>query len=444
MSPRRGTALVLVLVFGLLMAGMALALLLAQASLSRSSAESELETRRLLATDDGLAKGTVLLRRDYLTILAAQQPTTTLLTETLPHGSRVVSLDVLEGASSPYLFRLRSTTELWGQPRELELYVRVSEPAGGDTTLGAPFLGAVVAAGNIMVNGTIVIDGRDHFPDGVLNPGGQAVPGTHTTGATNRGGAAQIGGGGWPLAGAVQAPSKTPTFSRVQNTAAFAPEANLGNELDDDGDGLVDENGFPRSAGAFLGVSNAELKARAQATGTYFSGTTATAAYLAYEAWRNASAPAEQGGKVIYIEVPDGAGVVNNPFLVPNNPPPARPSLVIIAHREVVDDEGGGDGDAATVRHDIEIKNVHGGPFQGVLFADLVNKVNAGTRIVGAVVSFNGLRLDGTTPASTVTHFGNGTADILFSSQVLADLPGVGGPAEGGGQLGLLLWRRVR
>ena len=444
MPRRRGTALVLVVIFGLLTAGIALSLHLALASLVKGNAESELEARRLLATDAGLAKGTVLLARDYTEILASQQASCTLLTETLPDGSGVVSLDVLQGASSPYLFRLRSTTTLWGQTRELELYVRVSDPPGEGETLGAPFLGAVVAAGNIMVNGTIVIDGRDHFPDGVLNPGGQAVPGTHTTGATNRGGAAQIGGGGWPLAGAVQAPSKTPTFSRVQNTAAFAPEADRGNGLDDDGDTLVDENGFPRSAGAFLRVTNAALKARAQATGTYFSGATATAAYLAYEAWRNAASSAEQGGKVIYIEVPDGAGVVNNPFLLPSKSPPARPSLVIIAHREVVDDEAGGDGDAATVRHDIEIKNVHGGPFQGVLFADLVNKVNAGTRIVGAVVSFNGLRLDGTTPASTVTHFGNGTADILFSSQVLANLPGVVGPSAGRGQLGLLLWRRVR
>ena len=55
---------------------------------------------------------------------------------------------------------------------------------------------------------------------------------------------------------------------------------------------------------------------------------------------------------------------------------------------------------------------------------DVVKNTNGNGTIVGAVVSF------GDQTGAKKPHFGNGGADILFSSEVLANLPGVDNSGE--------------
>jgi hypothetical protein len=126
--------------------------------------------------------------------------------------------------------------------------------------------------------------------------------------------------------------------------------------------------------------------------------------------------------------------------------------MLIVAHKEVVDDEAGPnpapdrDGDGVTANHQIEIGPVHveqaNGTFQGLLMCDYLKNVNGNGQVVGAVVAFNGVNLDDTVdPANT--HFGNGTHDIKFSSEVLANLPGASTVTDPPFAR-QLLWREIR
>lgn len=446
-SEQRGSTLVVVVVFLVLMGSIVMALLSSIANQKRSGLESELFTRRLLTADGGLAKGRSVVLRDHLTMLktppGSGSPTTVVNEAFGMSGAQtlVVTAHHIERSSYPYTFRIVSTATIAGEFRRLELILQVDQPA--PPPLSLPWVGAVVAAGDIDVTGSIEINGNDHDPAGNPNPGGVDVHGTVTTGVTNRGGAASIGGSG-------DAPSTSPDADAMQNnTGAFNPEANPNDDLDDDADGLVDENGFPKSAAEFFNLSaanvaggavtNGQLKARAQSQGTYFT------SVAAYDAWLAATPTADKGGKVIYLEFPNGNETLGQ-FNLPHNPPPAKPSLLIVAHDEVVDDEFGFDGDGQPPRHEIEIGPVHNetanGTFQGLLMCDFLKNTNGNGQIVGAVVAFNGIRWNGTL-ASPDTKFGNGNHDIKFSSEVLANLPGSQPPTEPP-HTRLLLWREVR
>ena len=60
------------------------------------------------------------------------------------------------------------------------------------------------------------------------------------------------------------------------------------------------------------------------------------------------------------------------------------------------------------------MKNVHGS-FKGLLLADKIEHVNAGTEILGMIQAWGQFG----------NVFGNGTSTIKFSSEVLANLPAV-------------------
>lgn len=450
-SDRRGSAFVVVVVFGLLMAGILISLQLAASSQTQASIQGDLLAQRMVMADNGLAKGKAILLRNHQTLKVATPPATgatTIVNETFGPDSLLVTAQHLEGASYPFLFRLRSTATIRGEFRRLELLIRIEQPT--PPTVGLPFLGAVIAAGNIQVTGNITIDGRDHDTSGNYNAGGIHVPGTLTTGTVDdNGGSSQIGG--IDGAGNAAAPTHDPgSPMTTENSSAFAPEANPNDGVDDDGDTLIDENGFPKSPAEFFQLnplntsapSNAGLKARAQGDGTWFT------TKAAYNAWLSSTTPADRGGKVIYLELPNGNEVLGQ-FDLPDNPPPASPSIVIIQHKEVVDDEDGPnpapdrDGDGKQINHQIEIGPLHvAGTFQGLLMCDHVKNVNGNGTIVGAVVAFNGINLDNTVDPANA-KFGNGNIDILFSSEVLANLPGATSPGATATSR-VLLWREVR
>lgn len=448
---RRGSGFVIVIVFGVLLAGILVSLQLATASQNAAALENDLQARRLLVADNGLAKAKAAALRNYATYLKTPPGSgspDTVVNESLNLGATcVATVHHIAGTGFPYTFRARSTATIGGRYRTLELIFQVNQP--DPPVIGLPFVGAVVAAGNIQVTGNMEIDGNDHDPSGNPNPGGTHVHGTVTTGSVSRGGSATIGGGG-------DSPSTSPDSDAVQNlTTVFAAEANPTNGVDDDADGLLDENGFPKTAAEFFNINplntsggtltNAALKARAQAQGTYFT------SVAAYDSWLSSASSSEKGGKIIYLEFPNGNETLGN-FNLPHNPPPADPSILIVAHKEIVDDESGAnpapdrDGDTKTQKHEIEIGPVHveqaNGTFQGLLMTDFVKNVNGNGQIVGAVVAFNGIRLDNSL-ASPDAKFGNGGHQIKFSSQVLANLPGASTTSSTPFST-TLLWREVR
>ena len=451
-SRERGSAFVVVVVFGVLMAGILVSLQLATASQNAASLEGDLQARRLLVADNGLAKARSDALRNHLSYIQSPPGSgsaTTVVNESFAQGGTcVATVHHIAGTGYPYTFRARSTATIAGRYRTLELIFQVNQP--DPPAIGLPWLGAIVAAGDIEVLGNMNVDGNDHDPSGNDNPGGTHVPGTVTTGLVSQNGSATIGGGGDPPVDK----SPGPDADAVTNNATtFSPEADPTNGTDDDGDGLLDENGFPKSAAEFFNINptnpaamtNAQFKARAQSQGTYFT------SVASYDAWLASASSEEKGGKVIYLEFPNGDETLGQ-FNLPHNPPPADPSIVIVAHKEIVDDEAGPnpapdrDGDGNTVKHEIEIGPVHveqsDGTFQGLLMCDYVKNVNGNGKIVGAVVAFNGIQLDDTVSSSDA-HFGNGGHEILFSSEVLATLPGVTTPTTPPFAT-TLLWREVR
>jgi len=265
-------------------------------------------------------------------------------------------------------------------------------------------LAAVTANGPVWTVGTITIDGRDYSMDGVLT-GDPGVWGITTTDTVTRQGASKVGGQG-------EAPTtESNIFAElfawndgIDNDGDGAVDEEDNDGIDNDGDGDVDEdvNGYPQGPDAALSIPPGSLKSIAQMCGTYF----ATAAELdAYVAANGGNMP---GGKIVYCEdeewLPADFGSDMN----------AEPSIFILHN------------DAGTAT----LKNLHG-QFKGLLLVDHVVHVNSNAVVLGAIMSFDSENYG--------SSYGNGNADILYSSEVLANLPS--NPA--GNRFFVRSWREV-
>lgn len=247
----------------------------------------------------------------------------------------------------------------------------VDRPIFNTSALG---MAAIVSRDPVDFGGNINVDGRDWDINGVsvVGPG---VDGVVSGGAVNVGGSAGIGGNGIAPPGAGSAPGSTDPHHD------WATDG-----MDNDRDGTVDQPGetFPSDPDAALGLPSGTMKAAAQASGTYY---TSQAAYLAAISLNGGKA---LSGKIIYCDFspspPFELGTGLNTL----------PSILIIHN----------------ATSNAIAKNVHG-DFKGLIMADKVEHINAGTKILGMVQAWGQMG----------NLFGNGNSDVLFSSAVLANLP---------------------
>lgn len=247
--------------------------------------------------------------------------------------------------------------------------------------LSANTMAAVTSMAPVDVSGNITVDGRDHDMDGnLIGPG---IDGVVCGGAVSSGGNAGIGGNGI-------APVNRP----VEADGVF------GENFDFSG---IYPSGYPDNPDDILGLPQGTLRAAAQAQGTLFTNQTDWDDFLA------ANGGVSPGGAIIYLDFDECVPTEIGSSL--NDPP-----SILIMHNST--------GDA-------NMKNVHG-KFRGLLLADSITHVNANSMIVGAIQT--------TWPLSIGNSFGNGNSDILFSSEALANLPGV---TTGNGALNIVSWREV-
>lgn len=247
--------------------------------------------------------------------------------------------------------------------------------------LNSDSVAAVTSMAPVTLSGNISIDGRDHDINGVLI--GEGVDGILCGNAVTSGGNSTIGG---------------------NNIAPFKDSV--------EADGVFDENfdfstmypgGYPDDPDDVLGVAQGTLKAAAQAAGTFF------ASQATYDAFIAANGGDMPGGAIVYLEfdacVPTEIGGVMN-----------HPPSILVMHNPAGNSN---------------MKNIHG-KFKGLILADSVTHVNANSTILGAMQT--------TWPSSVGNTYGNGNSDILFSSEALANLPGI---VTGAGGWDTVSWREV-
>lgn len=458
-ADERGTALTMALVLTFVVAMIAGTMGLAVVAQSRNGVESQWHGRRLLNAENGLAKGKVLVLEEYDGTM--QDNTTGPVDdasnqEIVQDGAQVFVYNATGATSSPWTYQIRSVgtvdADQGEQSRTLDMWIRVTDVPGGG--LRTPGLGAIVANGNVKVNGSIDIDGHDHDKYGALvSPSvpDNDKPGILTTQSV------QQQGGGHTLAG---------NPFKEEATDKWEEESDTTDGVDNDGDGLTDEDGFPETAGAVFDFpDNDALKAAAQATDTYFvyqgiesdpdddgdaainpdleAVFTRASDGMRYDEWIETQSKTDLGGKVYYLEVdPAVAPYDPNNSIGQVDAPDNRaasgadPSVLIVSHVD------------PTI-HDVMAGPLHvndnnplpesGGPsrsFQGVVMMDVIKHVNAGGIYVGSIYSFS-------TATDFRTIFGNGNAQVRYSSEVLKSLPGAN-PSGGNVQIEILSWNEVR
>lgn len=253
-----------------------------------------------------------------------------------------------------------------------------------------PFEAAITAQGPVDTSGNINIDGRDHDWTGA-NVVGPGVSGISTTSNINNRGSSSVGGNGFP-------PTSPPAPGAQEENADWADgldndgdgaiDEEPFNGLDDDGDGAIDEDlsSFPDSPDVLFGLEEGTLKDAAIFMGTYF---TSQADLEAYVTANGGNIP---GGKIIYADFNLWEPVQLGGSL--NDPP-----SILIQH-----------GPAGNY----EMKNIHGA-FRGLVVADFVTHINGTFLLVGGMISFADDAVGNT--------YGNGDAEILYSSEVLSRLP---------------------
>lgn len=272
--------------------------------------------------------------------------------------------------------------------------------------LSFPARAAITANGPVTTRGNIEIDGRNWDSSGatVVGPG---VFGISSSQGINNTGSSSVGGNGI-------APLDPPDPASLEENASWA------DGIDDDGDGMVDEeafdgidndgdgaidedtNDYPSSPDVFFKLSEGTLKSAAQAAGTYF------ATESALNAWIAANGGQIPGGVLVFIDFQTWQPAdFGNQF---NDPP-----SVIIHHRPA--------GDAL-------IKNLHGA-FKGLLITDFVEHINGDSSILGSLMSFS--------DEAYGNAYGNGNAEVRYSSSVLGSLP----PVFPTTQVRVLSWSRA-
>jgi hypothetical protein len=288
------------------------------------------------------------------------------------------------------LYRIHSTAVLGRARKGADAIVELI-PSG---TLSANVGGAITSKGPVQTQGSITIDGRDWNAAGssVVGPGGYGIQCAQSITTT---GNAMVGGNGIvpakpPPPGTMQANS---TFTDgidndgdgVQNEEAFEG-------VDNDGDGKVDEDtqGFPTSPDVLLHLAPGTLKAAAISTNTYFTDSLQLTACMVLNGGKM------PGGKVIYCDFTTWLPAdVGNGFNT-------QPSI-LIHHNST--------GTAM-------MKNVHG-YFKGLMIVDGLDHFNGTFSLLGACVSFSS--------SAVGNAFGLGNATIRYSSEVLTNLPSIGG-----------------
>ncbi|MCA8921550.1 MAG: hypothetical protein KDD82_07045 [Planctomycetes bacterium] len=415
----RGTALLVSLILISLLVIVGGAVALASQTQSAYSLDAERRSMALVIADNGIAKAKVRLLEDLASgtdayVLTTPSDATPVQTFTEDQASVEVYHVLTVGSRLSFRIRSRGTFSTEGRTVEILISgTRNTTPSQG------PGLAAVLTNGDIDVTGNILIDGQDHYADGTSGGAGVNVDGVKVVDGTLSWTGNPTVGGNSTSPNRLDAGDEGSTFTNNDTTFDLESIAS-GNPVDDtdgdddDGDGWTDEDGFPGTVGEFVGQPDEiGLRTRAQNDGTYFTNKGD------YDAWLGSTTPAERGGKVIYLEVPVGSTL--GLFKLPNNPPPAEPSIVIVQAAPAVP--------GTPPVHSVEVGPVHVMPegarqFQGLFMTDVVKNTNGNGTIVGAVVSF------GDQTGAKKPHFGNGGADILFSSEVLANLPGVDNSGE--------------
>ncbi len=240
-------------------------------------------------------------------------------------------------------------------------------------------IAAVVANDTVDVNGTITIDGRDWDINGssVVGTGVFGVVGVKGIGT---GGSASTGGNG-------NAPPAKGVATNSQSANHSFPD------------------GYPAGPDESLGLKSGTLKGMAESAGTYFK------TEAAYEAYISANGGKMPSGKILYCDFDPGSSF----NLGDDKNMNVDPSILVV-HTDTMS---------------ASMKNIHGG-FKGVLLADSIVHVNANTNILGMIQTFS------PTSSKDGNVFGNGGANIKFSSAALAKLP-----ASQPDSAKLLSWRKL-
>ncbi|MFT7619995.1 MAG: hypothetical protein ACI97A_003652 [Planctomycetota bacterium] len=300
------------------------------------------------------------------------------------------------------LYRIHSNGTFGTTSQAIECVVQMI-PAGA---LNLSARAAVTAEGPVLTSGNINVDGRDwdEWGNNIVGPG---VFGISTTQTVAQNGSSTIGGVGSAPNGPA-APGSFEQFASwadgVDNDGDLLTDEELFDGIDNDGDGLIDEDtsNFPSDPDVMFGLPKDTLKQIAQAAGTYFDSETELNNYISSN---GGNVP---GGVVLFAEFDLWQPVdLGNGF---NDPP-----SLVVHHNST--------GTAV-------MKNVHGA-FRGMLMADFVEHVNGDFVLVGAFMSFS--------DESIGNAFGNGGADILYSSSVLGGLPG----GNGSSRARVLSWRKA-
>ncbi|MBI3273408.1 MAG: hypothetical protein HYZ53_30770 [Planctomycetes bacterium] len=231
----------------------------------------------------------------------------------------------------------------------------------------------ITTKSDVQTLGNFTVDGRD------WNDTGTALVDRGTFGISSMrsiaaGGASAVGGNGSPPTGA-------PTSGlEIEPNAAWP-------------------SGFPPGPDEAVGLPPDTLKAAAKASGTYCA---SAAEWIALVAANGGKTPS---GKVIYL---DFDGITPMEFGTPLN---ADPSILVMHN----------------AKSSAYMKNLHG-YFKGLLLVDDIDHGNAGTLILGAIMTFR--------PTTGGNAFGNGDADFKYSSAVLSRLPGTSS-----GDFSIVSWR---
>jgi hypothetical protein len=364
----RGSALILAMVVTLVVAGMSGSYLTLSISKKNAAFQEVEREKAFYAAEAGIAQAKYELTadRDYDA-----------------NGKGTVALNVIGNTQVAVAL---NTTGLSGNQKRLTAVASYG-PANKrtdrsieevvDKAIATPTIfggGSITSRDAIDFSGSISVDGRDWNMAGSAIVGG-GVDGVWSGGAVTVSGSAGIGGNGISPPDAGAAPGS------VEANHDWAADG-----VDNDRDGTVDQPGetFPTDPDQAMGFPAGTLKAAAQSMGTYFS---TQAAYNAAVVLNGGSAP---GGKIIYCDFSPSppfelGGVMN-----------ATPSIMIVHN----------------ATSNAIAKNVHG-EFKGLLMADKIEHINAGTNVLGMVFAWGQFG----------NLFGNGNSSIKFSSEVLANLP---------------------
>ncbi len=284
------------------------------------------------------------------------------------------------------LYRVHAVARVGGAAQGLEAIIELVTAPG----VAFPARAAITAEGPVETLGTINVDGRD-WDDWATALVGPGLHGISSTQGVTQGGSSTVGGSG-------NAPAKPAPVGGIEQFAVWQDGVDADGDglideepydgIDNDGDGAIDEDthGYPESPDAALGQPPGTLKSIAQAAGTYFATETAL------NNWIAANGGSIPGGVIVYADFNHWQPADFGPIY--NDPP-----SIIVHHTK--------DGDAL-------MKNIHGA-FRGLIMADFVTHINGDCSIIGAFMSFS--------DESYGNAFGNGNADVLFSSTVLANLP---------------------